>query len=1336
MKFFENSEHSLRPLSLDVQGLSPVGLAVGGGNLGLEIAVLSSQSKPATTTLQRAFKDRKGSRASPVLIVVTYPGGATLCGTGGDQPPVFHVQDISQAERLCDSALSLPDRNAAIRFLADAMPSLETQLPGISNEGLLSLHELTHGTRNRSDWGPAVERAKSVLGKSKKELLTALGFTCQRLDNLTELLSAGEERTALAVLLNEDELPEIGTGRFNNLSPISYALTKADKERLPWVVMVQGDRVRVYNTKNIGVGRRGRTETYVECQPSLLSSGDIGLLWLLFSAEALKEGGTINSILDESKRFAADIADRLRERIYEIVVPQLAMGIAKARNLTAPSKDDIALTYEMALTVLFRLLFIAYAEDRDLLPYKGNEAYRRRSLKQKAIELAKAESKHTPISAGDHHWVETAQLWQAVSRGNKEWGVPAYDGTMFSSDAAVSKSGALIASITLPNQSFEVALRGLLLTDSEDTLYAPVDFRALSVREFGTIYEGLLESELSLAEQNLTMDKKGTYLPAGEAGPVFVNAGEIYLHDRSGARKSSGSYYTPDFAVEHLLDGALEPALDEHLERMTGLSDADRTEQFFDFRVADIAMGSGHFLVAAIDRIERRFALWLEENPTPGITRELQYLREAAKTELGELADTVVIEDGQLLRRMIARRCIYGVDLNAITVQLARLSIWIHTFVPGLPLSLLDHNLVHGNALVGVGSLDEIRKKFDEGAGTLFEVDADNLLGQAAEPLRKLAQLSDASVKDIEAGRALMEEARLKTLETKALCDLITAQPVSDDPRLKGYQFEDWERLKSEVQGSTVLRLARDILEPLTAMHFPIAFPEVFLGHSQGFNVILGNPPWETIKVEEQKFWSRHMPGLRAKSQADFKKLRDELYLTRPDLVRGLDEETERQLKLRKVLLSGNFLGLATGDPDLYKAFSSRFANLIEAVFGAIGVVLPRAALASKGAEEFRKEMFAKLGQLKITTLINKGRWVFDMEPRYTVALVCGGNGKNPPEIILNGPFTSFDEFKSNAGKFEKLALTDLAEISPTFSLPMFPRSDSFEVFSQLCQSPAVSTDDGFSWRARPDREMDSSLQKNLMKISAEDSEAGLWPVFKGSSFKLWENDTGNYYSWAYVQQTLDWLQNKRSTSHASSRDGVHGEFALEVISNPETLPPLFPRIAFRKVCRSTDSRTMICSLVPPKVFLQDGAQYILFPRGTLKDQAYLLGVLSSIVLDWYARRFVEVNFNYYLFNQLPVPRPSKENVLWKRAVQLSGRLACSDERFVDWAAAVGVDYGPLDSDDKQDKIHELDAVVAHLYGLSEPQLVHVFETFHEGWHYEARLHEVLKHYHAWAGRA
>ena len=359
-------------------------------------------------------------------------------------------------------------------------------------------------------------------------------------------------------------------------------------------------------------------------------------------------------------------------------------------------------------------------------------------------------------------------------------------------------------------------------------------------------------------------------------------------------------------------------------------------------------MGSGHFLVAAIDRIERRFALWLEENPTPGISRELQYLREAAKTELGELADTVVIEDGQLLRRMIARRCIYGVDLNAITVQLARLSIWIHTFVPGLPLSLLDHNLRMENALVGVGSLDEIREKFDEGAGTLFEVDADNLLGQAAEPLRKLAQLSDASVKDIEAGRALIEEARLKTLETKALCDLITAQPLSGDPLLKGYRFEDWERLKGDVQGSTALRLARDILESLMAMHFPIAFPEVFLGRSQGFNVILGNPPWEEAVVNEDKFWARHKPGLASLPPREQNVLTEKLRGARPDLMAELAAELATTKLIRDFLHAGNFPGMSTGDPDLYKAFAWRFWFVSSQEFGQIGVVIPRSALSAK----------------------------------------------------------------------------------------------------------------------------------------------------------------------------------------------------------------------------------------------------------------------------------------------------------------------------------------------------------------------------------------------------
>ena len=1338
MEFLEHTEFTVRPLNLNINSLSSYGLYVGQGNQGLEIVALTSTTKPTSGILQQAFQARRAGRAAPVLVVVLHPEGASLCGTGGDQPPIFNCSDTNQAKRLCETALKLPDRNAAIRFLADAMPSLETPLPGIANEGLLSLHELTHGTRSRSDWGKASERAQQVLGKSSHDLIDALGFNSERLDNLTELLTAGEERTALAVLLNEEEVPEIGAGRFNNVSPISYALTKADKERLPWVVMVQGDRVRLYNTKNIGVGRRGRTETFVECQPSLMSSADIGLLWLLFSSDALKENGTINSILEESKRFAADIADKLRDRIYDIVVPNLAMGIVKARDLGKPSKDDIALSYEMALTVLFRLLFIAYAEDRDLLPYKGNEAYRKRSLKQKAIELAEAASRLTPISGGDHHWTETAQLWQAVYRGNREWSVPAYDGTMFSDDSRVSEAGSALADLTLPNATFEQALRGLLLTDTEENQFAPVDFRALSVREFGTIYEGLLESELSLAEQDLTRNNQGTYLPGSDGDPIFVKVGEIYLHDRSGARKSSGSYYTPDFAVEHLLDGALEPALDEHLERMSGLSDADRTEQFFDFRVADIAMGSGHFLVAAIDRIERRFATWFDDNPSPGIMRELQFLREAARKELGELADTVIIEDGQLLRRVIARRCIYGVDLNPITVQLAQLSIWIHTFVPGLPLSLLDHNLVNGNALVGIGSLDEIRKKFDEGVGTLFAVDADNLLGQAAEPLKKLGQLSDASVKDIETGRGLIEEARLKTLETKALCDLITAQPVADDYRLRDYPFEDWERQRSEVQGSAALKLAREILEPLTAMHFPIAFPEVFLGRSQGFNVILGNPPWEEVKAEERDFWTGLFPGLRGLSQREQVQQWQKLAEARPDLQENWRIIEASTNYLAGILKTGNFPGLETGDLDLYKAFCWRFWHVASSNLAKIGVVLPRSAVAAKGSEAFRKELFSAAQSVDVTTLQNTGRWIFDIHPQYTIALSClSKSGVKGQGITIKGPFNSLRKYLAGVNENSlRFPSKEVLGWSDDGALPLLPSNYSAEVFSQLRKSPRLDLFEEGHWRARPDREMDASLQKHMMDLNSEDCPGGFWPVYKGASYDLWQPDRGEYYAWADPNVVLPWLQDKRLRANKGARDSVHKEFSSEYVEDELTLAPYSPKIAFRLITRATDSRTMRVALTPPKAFHANSSQIVMMPRGDKQDEAFLLGVLSSIPLDWYARRFVEVNFNFFLFNPLPIPRPARSNPLWQRGVQLSGRLACPDERFADWAETVGVDFGPLDPDDKQDKIHELDAVVAHLYGLSEPQLVHIFETFHDGWDYQPRLTEVLRHYQAWEGKA
>ena len=296
---------------------------------------------------------------------------------------------------------------------------------------------------------------------------------------------------------------------------------------------------------------------------------------------------------------------RMSFRYYQMEWRQLV--------ISKPQAEDLELTYQVALTVLFRLLFVAYAEDRDLLPYRQSEAYRSRSLKRKAQELAEHARNVTPVTTGARHWHEVNRIWTAIERGDAELSVPPYNGGLFTRDASISKAGAALAAIELPNGIFEPALKELLLTDCE-----PVDFRSLGVREFGTIYEGLLESELSVADIDLAVDAKGSYVPHRGPQTVEVPKGTIYVHDRSGSRKSSGSYFTKSFAVDHLLDRALEPALDDHLKRLDAMGEADATEALFDFRVADIAMGSGHFLVAAIDRIERQIADYLKSTAIAG----------------------------------------------------------------------------------------------------------------------------------------------------------------------------------------------------------------------------------------------------------------------------------------------------------------------------------------------------------------------------------------------------------------------------------------------------------------------------------------------------------------------------------------------------------------------------------------------------------------------------------------------------------------------------------------------------------------------------------------------
>ena len=1382
---FLSTEYRPRKLSSPEypEGLEPLALYLGKGKGAFEVAVFATHQKPTKAKLDKALRVRQRSRSTPVLVVVlhgTNKRKAVLRGGLGTDLGIMESVSADQAQRLAEATLNMPDYLAAWRFLKNAVESIESRLPGIRNVGMLATHTLRLWAQEQ-DPDHVVEttvRAKKVIRKKKQEQLEAMGYTVERKDNLTSILRISEKKTALAVLLEENESIEQSSARFNTLSPVTYAMVRADEENLPYVLMVKDTSLRLYFTEQgKAVSRRARTEAYLECQKPLLSESNTPCLWWFFSADALKEKGWIEKIHTNSQRFAAELAVQLRERIYDNVMPALIEGIVQARHLPNPTPEDLKLTYEMAMIVLFRLLFIAYAEDCDLLPYTQNTAYRNQSLKEKAKELLEQRLNLGDIASAnevqdvgrDHDLYRScASLFEAVSEGSERLGVPPYNGVLFSADNSISKAGAALKGLAIGDQYFVPALDALLIARQSGEC-GPVDFRSLSVREFGTIYEGLLESELAIADTDMaieTIKKEDVYVPAREGDKVVVHAGKVYLHDKSGARKSTGSYYTKHFVVDYLLDQSLQPALEKHFERLDGMeTDADASDAFFDFRVADIAMGSGHFLVAAVDRIEAGMASYLrkrerEKRPLVRVHQELQTLRFAACNALGTLKDTVDIEDSQLLRRQIARRCIYGVDLNPLAVQLARLGVWVHTFVPGLPLSLLDHNLVLGDALIGVGTVKEIKAKFAEfgnksdSEGQLVMKplvgNVDHLLKDAKKLLRSLATLKDATPADIEKGRQAMRKARKATQPVEALCDIITAQPISKHPEVRGYAFDQWKSDLPQLDGDQASldswHLARQDLKDFQTFHFPVQFPEVFIGDRPGFDVVLGNPPWEKVKVEEDRFWMRYISGLRALEMGEKTDRIRHLKTQREDLQKELQQEVEVINKRREILVNPRYPGMGTGDPDLYKAFCWRFWHLIREKGGCLGVVLPRSALNAKGSESLRKTLFEQSAELHITTVRNKGRWVFnEVHDSYTIGFLAAERGiSKSPSIRLEGPYTDWQTFNDgtavsaeekpnvspmqNQATLEPLDSKEILSWNGSAALPLLPSPDSFPVFKQLRKAPWVCrSDHQDSWRVFPHTELHATNDKPLMSFS-DRAPVGFWPVWKGATFDIWSPDSGTYYGYVDSRKIQDRLLKKRLNKNSKFRP----EFDVAYLQDDKNLECNHARIAFRNLAASTNKRTLIACLVPPCCLLQHSASYLIWPKGNVKDQAYLLGILCSLPMDWFARRFVEINVSAFIFENFPVPRPSRENPLWERVVALAGRLACPDKRFAVWAKQAGVEWGPLNSEDKDRKIYELDAVAAHLYGLSLSQLEHIFETFHVGWDYKTRLKAVTRFYLEW----
>ena len=1309
------------------------------GDLALEVGIAewSGEGPPSREAFLKLHKARAGQGINPVVIVATTSEKAWLFGPNS-QAAVVGPLAIDHAQRLIQSALNESSGLAARQSLNQTYEAISATstggseadaLRGVGNAGLFATHELRHGVRNRPDWNDACLQSKELMGLRKDDLVKKLGYSLEDVGGHALLLkSKGTNPRAAAVILLDHETFDGQSSRFS-ISPVASGIGIAQTKEVAWLIVLRKDAIRLYPARlDLGVGRKGLSETYFELNLSVADESTAGFLSLIFSSEALAENGSCYEILKSSAQYAVGLSERLRDNVYGEIVPRLALSVASQfpKLGVVLDRDGLNLAYQITLRIFFRMLFQAYADDRKLLPFGENADYSRNAIKgfaKKFVEEDDIEFDYESTS----YWDDLIQVWHAIDTGSKRFGIPAYNGGLFSSDEELQPEGALIEKLRITDDVMGPVLRALLIDTGDDGNLGPIDFRSLSVREFGTIYEGLLESNLGVADTDLVLDDNDTWVPATKGVKLepgrSAKKGTVYFHDTSGARKGTGSYFTPSFVVDHLLERSLDPALDGHLERVKlELEKGDQVgaaDLFFDFKVADLAMGSAHFLTAAIDHIEQRMASFLDAHPIPGVTNELRRLEEAAREKLGENAS--VPEPSSLLRRQIARRCIYGLDINPVAVELARVSIWIHTFVRGLPMSSLDHTLVCANSLTGIGTVEEALNVLVPGRKGgqigLFDAPIEDALSTARDVLIEVAKASELDSKESKAASRASMKAYKDAKNAKLLFDAAVLTRIGRGGLVAG---SDPANIAKMAAASSV----QEVLTPLQPAHMPLLFPEVFMRDNGGFDVLIGNPPWEKLKVEEHQWWWLRFPGLRGLAVSQRTKEIRAHQASRPDLNSEFLQEIEVARDARNVLASGPYPGIGSGDIDLYKAFAWRNWGLLREG-GSMGVVLPRGAMSGSGTQIWRREILQKGTFRDVVFVVNNAGWLFkNVHASTSVALVVADRMKDKKEVASwAGPFYSITEFDLGKNDLAEVPVSELLSWSTTATFPYLLDGDAADVFRQMRKSQAFSSTEGFEFR--PNSELHATQDNGLFNTNLSTAKGDI-PVLTGSSFNLWEPDFNNPYGYGSAK-TLRHILDKTMKSATQARSVFNG---MKVVTTDD-LPMNAPRIAFRDVTSPTNTRTMLCCLVPPNVALVHPAPYLVRRAGTELDEAYLLGVLSSRIFDWYTRRIVELHMTYELLERMPVPRPVVTDKIRLRIIQIAGSLATVDGRYSKWAKAVGVSVGSVKTPAEHEELEiELDALVAHLYGLTREHVEHIYKTFHRGWvEHAPRLVRVLTYY-------
>lgn len=755
-------------------------------------------------------------------------------------------------------------------------------------------------------------------------------------------------------------------------NPSATVVSLLERGESRWSIVTNGKLWRLYSaeahSRATNYYEIDLQEILAEAGSAAASPGDaFPFFWLLFRRDAFVERETdwdgnrvrlsfLDLLLRQSQQYAKLLGENLKRRVFEDVFPQLAQGFitfvrSQEGAQAAFSEARLASIFQGTLTLLYRLLFLLYAESRNLLPVREIRGYFEASLTRLKQEVADRAGdidderwdklRHAYREDSFDLYERLNRLFRIIDQGDPSVNVPVYNGGLFLLDpkeddpTQEAVNARFLGEHRVPDTHLAMALDLLERdVDSKKHSLVMIDYKTLGVRHLGSIYEGLLEFKIRIADRKLAITKQDgneIYTPFSELAERqqlraeregrIVKKGRVYLENDKHERKASGSYYTPDHIVKYIVENTVGPVLkakfdalrpklreaqvarraffqkQEALKKIglrpepdmkADLIGQDLADEFFDCKVLDPAMGSGHFLVEAVDFITDKTLDFLSAFPTNPVFAYLGRMRMTILQEMeqkGITIDEKKLTDVNLLKRHVLKRCIYGVDLNPMAVELAKVSLWLDCFTLGAPLSFLDHHLRCGNSLIGA-TVHEVEEALAEGSGTqfgLFETRFPGLLS-AVDAMRQVGDLSDITDSQIGESRAQYRKAEGLLAPLQRWLDVYTSQWFgngAEGKRRRGsperepiavtflrhqsvqafLTTDDEKRLPALLRAlpSELRQIADCALaaaEESKFFHWELEFPEVFYGPRPGssrsierlphagFDAVVGNPPY------------------------------------------------------------------------------------------------------------------------------------------------------------------------------------------------------------------------------------------------------------------------------------------------------------------------------------------------------------------------------------------------------------------------------------------------------------------------------------------------------------